>query len=53
MTNFHPFGTFFPALVFLFLVQPHFHVAGAGAKNELPLGAKLLKFQAGNSDILN
>ena len=37
---------------FSFLVQPHFDAAGAGAWNEHLLSAKLLRFQAGNSDIL-
>ena len=35
-----------------FLVQPHFHAAGAGAYNEHPLNSKLPRFQAGNNDIL-
>ena len=33
-------------------MQPHSHAAGAGAYNKHPLNAKLLRFQAENSDIL-
>ena len=48
MTYFHPFGK----ICTFFLVQPHFHAAGAGACNEHSLNSKLPRFQAGNSDIL-